>query len=760
MSQQQLLFLGTEEDRKYLPYLKNCTGSANVAILLSPIQTVKEITFLCQKRGITGVITTNKTLLTKLLGRENERKQPSLNDYAGSMFKRDGIEFVFINPLEHFITVPYGSFVTRRFISKLASPELWVASTNFQFAILDNTNVESIFSHYQNAYAIAVDIETFKDPLSIRCIGYTAIFIDTAGEITTHSCVLPMDSMWAVAWMRKFNWELQAPKIFQNGKYDISYLSMYDAVPYAYLWDTAHLFHSWYSELPKDLAFLNAFFVREAMYWKDLAETNDLQEYYRYNALDTWTTANVWISQILQMPKWAKENYLQEFPLVFPCHLAEMTGLKRNVARMNEGRKVIKTSIESKMELLRTMTATPGINPNSPVQVLKLLKILGCDDVKTTNEKDLKKAILRHPINAKILNTILDIRGDRKLLSTYLRSDEDIEKKGDRGSKELKGRILYALNPHGTDTGRLASKEHHFWCGLQLQNIPRGEPGETSWTKYSIESDEDFLLAECDLEQAESRDTAYAAGEENLIAAVSGERDFHSVNASCFFGVPYDQIYNQELRKTIDKALRDIAKRVNHGANYLMGAAVLVDTMGEDKVYEARTKLNLPRSWSLIQIAEYLLEKFHETYPGLAGVYYPAVVAEVMTTRMLVGATGWTRYCFGNPLKNKRDKNSYVAHVSQSLNAQKLNKAYIRIFYEIAINPDYSANFKLCGQIHDSILFQFRKGHEYLCGMVKERMEIPLTIKGYDGKVRTYTVPAAVKAGKDGSGARYWSDTE
>jgi len=44
-------------------------------------------------------------------------------------------------------------------------------------------------------------------------------------------------------------------------------------------------------------------------------------------------------------------------------------------------------------------------------------------------------------------------------------------------------------------------------------------------------------------------------------------------------------------------------------------------------------------------------------------------------------------------------------------------------------------------------------------------MEIPITIRGYDGKIRTFTVPADVKKGKIGKDgifkpARYWSETE
>ena len=110
--------------------------------------------------------------------------------------------------------------------------------------------------------------------------------------------------------------------------------------------------------------------------------------------------------------------------------------------------------------------------------------------------------------------------------------------------------------------------------------------------------------------------------------------------------------------------------------------------------------------------------------------------------------------------ENKHVRNSYVAHVPQSLNAMVLNKAFLKVFYEIAMHPTHSKNFKLLAQIHDSILFQFRVGHSYLCKMVQKAMEIPVTVKGYDGVVRTFTVPAAIKAGPDGLGSKYWSDTE
>lgn len=778
-----LLFHGNEEDRAYLPRLKSMVGLATVYLKMGDPVTITEVTAYCKSKGATGVLSTNTALLSKLLAAAGnpKTKSPSLENYAGSYFTYDGIEFVFLNPLEQLISVNYMAFLTKRFISKLAEPESWNALPvpEFNWCVLDPSNAEDIFTAYSEAYAIAVDIETFKHNLAIRCIGYTALFIDhSTGTISTHSCVLPIDSSYNLTLMRKFNWELKAPKIFQNGKYDISYLSRYNAVPYNYLWDTANLFHSWYSELPKDLAFLGAFCVRKAMYWKDLAETQDLHEYYRYNALDTWTTVMVWVTILLQAPEWARRNYIQEFPLVFPCHLSEMTGMKRDMHRLQDARKEVDASIASANESLSRMVGTwPAIyNVNSAPQNKALRQILGCGDLNSSDEKHLVKIGERHPLNKRITDKILDIRGNRKLASTYL-TVENLEE--DTHGKELNGRILYALNPHGTDTGRLASREHHFWCGLQIQNIPRNKS-----VKQTIRADDGFMFAEADLKQAESRDTGYISGDRALIAAVESPKDFHALNASAFFGVSYESVFDDELGKTINKVIRDLAKRTNHGANYLMGAYMLLETMGDANVWKAKQMLALPKSYGLLDVTEYLLRKFHQTYPSLEAVFYPGVVHEVEVTHMLQSHTfiqepevydieciergnweleplgGWTRYCFGSPSKNKRDKNALVAHVPQNLNAMVLNKAYLRVFYEIAMNPKYSAHFKLCAQIHDSILFQFRVGHEYLMDMVRVRMEIPVRVKGYDGIVRVFKVPADVKAGKNGTGAQYWSETE
>lgn len=768
---QILLFLGTPEDKEHMYKLKPMVGTSTVYTLLTPVSTLAEVVLYCQKRNITGVFTTSKTILEKLVATiRKPKKDPSIDSYAGSYFKYQGIEFVIIHPLDLMNKVPHMKMLTHKFVSKLVRPEDWIEYPKFEWTLWTPDKAADIEIVINTSDLISVDIETTKENLAIKCISYTCVqWYGKDMQIKTF--VVPCDSSFNLSWIRKYN-ASPPPKIFQNGQYDNSYLLRYNAVIHNYLWDTATMFHCWYSELPKDLGFLFAFLVRDAMYWKDLSDTDNLMEYYEYNARDTYGTALSAIAWFILAPQWAKDNYVMEFPVNFPCLLAGMTGIKRDEDERKRREAEITAKIDAGNISLSKMVGTyPAIfNTNSTPQNAALRKILGCEDIKSSDAKvGLPKIAKRHPLNARIVSKIVSIRELRKLNSTYLCE-----------GKELNERILYNIYPHGTDTGRCSSNESAFWCGLQVHNIPQGDE-----VKSTLVADEGFRIAECDFEQAESRDTAYVSGDSALIAAVSGERDFHSTNASAFFGVPYDEIYSDVLSKVLNKALRNLAKRVNHGANYLMGPHMLLETMGDDNVWEAKKLLikkiiadiyadlvakrvfnpadkaeNAYRSMGLIEVCEYLLAQFHKTYPSLSAVFYPGVVTDVMTKQMLVSATGWTRYCFGNPKENKLHKNGYVAHVPQNLNAMVLNKAFMKVFYEIAIHPDHSKNFKLLAQIHDSILFQFREGHEYLADMVRERMEIPVTIKGYDGITRTFTVPAAIKAGKDGKGAKRWSETE
>jgi len=265
-----------------------------------------------------------------------------------------------------------------------------------------------------------------------------------------------------------------------------------------------------------------------------------------------------------------------------------------------------------------------------------------------------------------------------------------------------------------------------------------------------------FFFCELDNEQSESRCTAYLSGDANLISAVESPKDFHAINIERFFGVPYNQVIgpNGEI---LDKELRDLSKRVNHGANYNMGPAVLLQTMGEENVDRAKVLLSLPKYWTRIMVCEYLLDLYEKAYPDVKTLWYSAVKENVRSTNKLVSPLGWTRYCFGNPDKSKSDLNAYVAHPPQNLSVSIINEGFKRIFWDIQI-PN-SKDFRLKAQIHDSIFCQIRIGKEELIEKAQKICVYPVQVMDCKGITRTMIIPVAAKVGTNWKDMKKWTST-
>lgn len=732
-------------DENYLSFLKPLlSGRANVKLSASGrIDTVMEVAIKAKQYGTNKVICSNARLLQLLLQSD---KACSLDDYAGSIIEKFGVEFLINDPLEHLITVPYGKFVAARYFSKFLEPEKWMQLPEFRWELFEPIATDNVIEFMEKCSFIAVDIETaYGTERAITCTGFTGVLLE-AGKVTVRTVVVPMTDMFNYT-VTKVLCTSNIPKVFQNGKYDNAYLLRYGIPVHNWCGDTQHMFHSWYSELPKDLGFLTAFMLRKWQYWKDESKTTDLHQYYAYNAKDAYTTAMDWLALMQEVPQFAWNNYVQhEFPLVFPCLLAEMTGLKVDQSEREKEEIRFNTSLAVQLAKIRKMVGHPNFNPSSSDQTLLLFKQLGCGDVSNTTPPSMEKVSTRHSLNKRIVKSITTYRKDRKIATSNLRDYDPKKKK----FKVWLNRAFYSLNPGGTDTARLASKESAFWCGWQIHNIPRDR--KDIQVKRIFVADDGFLFGEADGEQAEARDVAYLSGDTKLIAAVDDKtKDFHGLNAAAFFGVDYSKIVLSEyhegtaqwVHKTLDEDLRNLSKRTNHGANYNMGARVLLDTMGIENVLRAKRLLKLPAGMSSLAVCQYLLDTYAKTYPIVKGAYYDKIKADVRGSSMLVSPIGWTRYCFGNPDKSKQDLNAYVAHPSQNLNAGVLNLAWRKVFYEVWM-PN-KENFKLCTQIHDSILFQYRIGYEHLAWQVKECMEIPILVKDTFGIERVLTVPVALK---------------
>jgi DNA polymerase I-like protein with 3'-5' exonuclease and polymerase domains len=730
---------GSPEDRPYLERFRPLVGTHAIKVNLNPEEYLTSLAAKIKAHKIEAIFCTNPVTLVTLLNTQSDFRHPvdkrgskkrlTLDDYAGSCFEISAeklgtdkpVTVLILNPLQHLVSTPEGSFVFKRFVSKITRPEGWYPQTRFTWEVWKPATSALLLAKFSSARLLAVDIETYRgdDLRRIHCVGYCALFADG----TTHSVVVPFKDMLAHQFVRQLN-ASSPPKIFQNGMYDNLYFLRFNVPVHNWLYDTQHLFHSWYSELPKRLDFITAFAVREIRFWKDDAAGGE-HNMFEYNARDCWATLTAWCSLITEVPDWAVANYLMEFPLVFPCLHMEADGLRIDRQRFDAGKQTAETALAKKKQRLAAWFGD-SFNPSSPDQCKRLLKVLGMGDVESADAKAMNACAAVHPFNELIVSELLAYRKQAKLLSTYFVWE-----------KFWNGRLYYKTNPAGTDTGRLASTESSFWTGLQIQNIPQGKAVK-SWIRCDDNWDG---LAEGDYAQSEARCVGYMSGCEALIKLVESDKDYHSWNAHKFFGVPYEQV---------DKPLRNLSKRVNHGSNYNMGAGVLLETMGPKAVAEARILLKLPAKWTLTQVCQHLLRTYEQTYPEVKRDWYDEIKRTIKLTRKLVSPLGWTRHFFADPTTSKPALNAAVAHGPQNLSVGIINRVFYRIWHD-SIYGDLRGKVRLKAQIHDSLFFAYRGADTP--ELVRARMKDTILVKGTDGEVRLMTIPPDMN-----SGEIYWGD--
>lgn len=738
----KILLCSTEDQRSFFGKFNalEMLRGHDTKVTTSTPTTLTELQFKCKAHGIHALLIANPRLLDMTLNGMLDYNPPAsriavtLDDYQGSFLDMKGIPAVVLNPPERLQTVAYERHVFNKFISKLTKPGDWFPQTKFAWEVANESTITDLFARFQSARLIAVDIETpLNNPnLVINCISFTAWWPDNH---TSLSIVLPMDNMFWVSWVRKFC-AINIPKILQGGTYDALYLLRYGIPLHAWLYDTLNLFHSLFSELPKRLDFVAAYSCRKIRFWKDDGKTGNLEDYYRYNALDGWGTLNSCLSLLSNYPSWAKTNYLMEFPMVFPSLHCEIEGWKVDPVKFEEVRKEKVANAEVKLATLRTVLKAPEFNPRSHIHMKKLFTILGCGDLGSTDKAATMKAKFRHPLNATILEIKDDYVKDAKLLSTYITE-----------AKFLGWRLYYRLNPAGTDTGRLASSESSYWIGFQIQNIPRGDA-----VKQFLISDPGWLLAEPDFEQSEARCVAYMSGDKKLLWLVESPNDYHSWNVQEFFGLPYESIYDNEKKTTKGKEakeIRDLSKRTNHGANYNMGESVMLDTMGPKHVSKAKLLLKLPALWTLKQVCAYMLDRYATTYVGVKRDFYDAIIKEIELTSKLVSPLGWTRHFFSKPSRtNKPALNAAVAHGPQNLSVTIINRGFYAIWRR-CVYGDFVGVVRIKAQIHDSIPYQYKVGSEWVNEEVTKMLRIPVQIKGADSVTRTMVIPPSNSWGKE-----------
>lgn len=743
----------TPSEKPYLSSLAYILKSMGITAVSSAAgMTIGELLHKAKLGNCSAILLCNEETLRHCVPGD----KPSLDKWRGSRL-RFTVPTVVCNSLAHIHTVPHGEWLLRKDLEKFKTIHL--PEVPFKFDVLDTTDkFEACYEKLASALIIVPDIETgtqkVDDPEDgtvveagrtwISCSGYTAIMPD----LSLYTCVLPLvnfgidhwdsdaDYIAAIQLMQQVN-ALPQYKCMHNGMYDATHAMVYHAPYYNYVLDTMALHHAEFTELPKDLGFVSSLHLHDYVFWKDdaddAAKKKDIRKYWAYNAKDTWHTARVLISQLQRIPFYARKNYASKFKLVYPSLYCNFEGFKIDQDKRAELRAKSSEQLESARTKIRKMFADPNFNPGSWQQVEKYIySIFGAKKPRIgkskscTDEKNLKAVAEQHPLLALLTHEILDYREAQKAIGTYY------------DYYQYNGRLLYALNPFGTETERMACSSSSFWCGTQVQNIPY-------YAKGMLVADDGYELVEPDMNKAEARCTAYLSQDLELIKVLEdAEKDFYKALGTLFFNMPYETVTDFFRNKVL--------KKIVHGTNYMMGPGTFIENIGVKILHETATKLGLSlvpvptkgrkNELTIKQFAKNLLDAYHTPFKRVR-MWYKEIYNEVLTTGFLVSPLGHTRKFFGKIDKDHNMLRSAVAHQPQNLSVSCLNEGFWRVYKHLVLPS--KGEFRLKAQVHDSMPAQYKKEkRDYYVPKMLELMYNPVVVHG-----RTLVVPVDAKCGPD-----------
>lgn len=286
---------------------------------------------------------------------------------------------------------------------------------------------------------------------------------------------------------------------------------------------------------------------------------------------------------------------------------------------------------------------------------------------------------------------ILEYRTLSKLISTYLVAIPQLV------NEETK-RVHTSFNQMVTATGRLSSSDPN------LQNIPvRTEEGKVIRSLFVPGDGYDYFISS-DYSQVELRVLAHMSEDEGLIRAFENKEDIHRRTASEVFGVPFEEVTDEQ---------RSHAKAVNFGIIYGISDFGLSKQLGI-----SRKKAN-----------EYI-KTYLKRYPK---------IHEFMNNMMEEARkSGKVRTLFGRyrDLPDINSKNfqrrSFAERTAmntpiQGSAADIMKKAMIEVYEKIK-NGKYKSRILL--QVHDELVVEAVKEEvEEISKLLKETMESVVSLK-------------------------------
>ena len=359
-------------------------------------------------------------------------------------------------------------------------------------------------------------------------------------------------------------------KIAHNGKFDVKFINYHYQIQVKNFYADTMLLHYvldenmkhglkeladiYYPDLRGYAQDLNANITQTKKEGKQFGEV-PLEILGTYCAQDCDTTFRLFHSLSKQLiPGTEKLFYHFYMPLSKVYIQAETQGVKVDVNYIKQKMEKFDNRI-TQLEKEIHKIAGEEFNINSPKQLqvilFEKLKYKSVEKTATGQDSTAEGALKKIKDPKGIIEKILEIRGKRKMVSTYFKS---ILEKIDSDD-----RIHTSFLLHGTVTGRISSK------GPNLTNIPRDPE-----IKGLFIPGEDYHFVEFDYSQAELRTVAWYAQEPIMMQEYKDKVDLHTATASVMF---------QKEKEEVSKRERKIAKAVAFGTLYGGGKNKLAESV-------------------------------------------------------------------------------------------------------------------------------------------------------------------------------------
>jgi len=374
-------------------------------------------------------------------------------------------------------------------------------------------------------------------------------------------------------------------------------------------------------------------------------------------------------------PRLQKEGLMElasniEMPLIEVLADMERKGVRLNEENLRVFAVQLREEIIALEKEIYELAGTE-FNISSPKQLGDILFIrLKLDDnarvTKTkqfiTNEEILQRLSHKHPIIGKVL----EYRGLRKLLSTYVEALPQLTDK-------KTGRIHTSYNQAVASTGRLSSNNPN------LQNIPvKDEKGRE--IRRAFVPDEGYIFFSADYSQIELRLMAHLSRDKSMIADFLSGNDIHAATAAKIFGVDIG---------SVTREMRSRAKTANFGIIYGISSFGLSErlTIGRKEAKE-------------------LIDGYFNSYPGVK-VYMDESIRKARALGYVTTMFGRKRYTRDINSRNQvvrgnAERNAINAPI-QGAAADIIKIAMVKI-HERLRKEDFKSRMIL--QVHDELIFE------------------------------------------------------